>query len=337
MRTVVFLLFLCIVATSLLADDALIASKGALRIYLVTSYFFTDGRYTDGWGYESGSAASNFAAIPREEPPDVVGMNIGLAIELGIADWVSLTLDWIPGWTAWSDFAASNTVPLIFPTSLGYENADVNGIRDLTVAGNLKLIGRRSPVMVSDRMRLIWSPGIILPLPGADAEKQLDRAWNGEEWHYDTAKHAFGLTNRLSFDYVFSKVFYINLANRINYFFEKSDTLYEIPPEERLIAFGFEAQFEAEGHLEVPISEGVRLGLALPVIFAMSSPIRLDGEELEGTDRYSFLTRPNIGFFFDDLAVPLEIEIAYAVPIIGKNAPKRYIVTLQIVSNIKIF
>ena len=337
MRTVFLLLLLCIVAASLLADDALIASKGTLRIYLVSSYFFTDGRYTDGWGHTSGSADANFAAIPREDTPDVVGMNVGVAIEVGIADWLSLSLDWIPGWTVWSDFTASDNVPLVVPTSLGYMNADVNGIRDLTVAGNLELIGKRSPVMVSERMRLIWSPGIILPLPGADREKEFERAWDGAEWHIDNAKHAFGLSSRLSFDYVFSKIFYINLANGINYFFEKSDTSIYSPTKEVPIAFGFEAQFEAEAHLELPIEEGIRMGFALPAIFAMSSPLRVDGVVLEGSDRYSFLVRPNIGFFFDDLAVPLEIEIAYAVPILGKNAPKQYTVTLQIVSNIKLF
>jgi len=334
MRTVFILLFLCIVTTSIPADDALIASKGTLRIYLLASYFFTDGRYTDGWGYTSGNATSNF--ITRDEIPDVVGMNLGVAIELGITDWVSLSLDWIPGWTAWSDFVAIDGLTT-FPTFLGYETADVNGIRDLTVAGNLELIGKRSPVMVSDRMRLIWSPGFILPLPGADAAKEFENAWNRGEWHIDNGKHAFGLSNRISFDYVFSKVFYVNLANGINYFFEKSDTSIYSPTEEKLIAYGFEARFEAEGHLEFPIEEGIRLGFALPAIFAMSSPLRLDGEVLEGTDQYVLLVRPNMGFFFDDLAVPLEIEIAYAVPILGKNAPKLYSATLQIVSNIKIF
>ena len=335
MRTVFLILFLCIVATSLLADDALIASKGTLRIYLVTSYFFTDGRYTDGWGYTSGSAAANF--VTRDRTPDVVGMNVGVAIEMGITDWVSLTLDWIPGWTPWSDFVALDTVPLTFPTSLGYENADVNGIRDLTVAGNLELIGKRSPLMESEKMRLIWSPGFILPLPGADSAKEFDRAWDGEEWHIDNAKHAFGLSSRLSFDYVFSKVFYLNLANGINYFFEKSDTSIYSPTVETPIAYGLEAQFEAEAHLEFPINAGTRLGFALPVIFAMSSPLRVDGVVLEGSDRHSLLVRPNIGFFLDDLVVPLEIEIAYAVPIIGDNTSKRYAVTLQIISNIKLF
>ncbi len=314
------------------ADDALIAPRGTLRILLATSYFFTDGRYSNSWSHDSGDADADF--IDHEGNPDVTGLNVGLEIELGITDWISATLDWNPGWTAWSDFVAAQVDP---PPTLGYENADINGIRDLTALANLELIGIRSPVLTSDNMRLIWSPGIIIPLPGADAEKELEKAWDGKEWHIDNARRAFGLSSRLSFDYVASKLFYINLANSLSYYFERNETSIYSPTEKASIAYGIEVQFEIEPHIEFPIEEGIRMRFALPVAFGMGTPIRIDGEIVDETDQYALFLRPNVAFFFHKLAVPLELEITYTVPIVGKNAPKQYIITLQITSDLKIF
>jgi hypothetical protein len=334
MRKTLILLLLYSLTVSLFADDALIAAKGTLRVYLVGSYFFSDGWYRDNWGHRSGSASAN--VMNEDESPDLVGVNIGAAVEVGLTDWISVSINWIPGWTPWSDFVSYDDLTT-FPTFLGYENADINGLKDLTVGASLILIGKNGPLLRSEKMRLTLTPGIVVPLPEGDYEEQFEKAWEEQIWHLDVEKHTFGISSALSFDYVFSKIFYINLLGGFVYHFEKTGRSVYNPFEDERIAYGVEIRFETEGHLEIPIEKRIRLGFGLPVIFTMSSPLKLDGETQEATDRYMLNIRPNLGLFLDDLPVPLEIELGYRLPLVGKNVWKQYGVCLQIVSDIKVF
>jgi len=345
---VIGLLLLCVFA---FADDAKVMPMMVGRLYVAPTYSFATGTYdTDGdfTSFDSGS---------------VKVFNLGFALEYGVLNWLTAAVQWVPGWTPWSDVKAAS----------GVSNTNANGVADLFAGLKIQLAGEKAPLRTGN-FRFALAPGVIIPLPGPDFEKELTNAMTGSKATLSSMdNHVFGAGGRFYFDVLFNKHFFLNLYNETIIYPSKLDLNKNSPVfygakaqiagamQETLgpgaayimdingkINYNYRLTFELEPVFTTPIASGIDLSVGLPInyrfipaysySFDYPAAIAPYSEAIEpylkgalDTDAHHTLSLiPNASIFIMKSFIPLEFKFQYAIPVYGRNTMARHNATLQI-------
>ncbi|HRY73031.1 MAG TPA: hypothetical protein P5165_07395 [Spirochaetia bacterium] len=318
MKKLFAVLLLVALALPVFADDAQTLPAGVLRTYITTAYAFGDqGFNPDG---------------DKVDAMELKALNLGTAIEYGVNDWISAGIQWAPGWNVWSetDYA------------LGAGNTGlVNGIYDLFVGAKIQVVGSKAPIS-NDKVRFAVTPGVKIPLGGADFTKEYENILAGEDAIIsDPDKHAWAVGGRASFDYVINEMFFANLFCEYIKYFEVKDALVSPTPAalEDLAkadyAYGYTLKLEAEPHFETPLGGG-KLGIGVPVSYSMWPATEKDGVEMAAKpEGYSLSISPSASYFFMAGPLPLEVKLGYTLPLMGESTPAYNTAVFQLKSYLK--
>ena len=136
-------------------------------------------------------------------------------------------------------------------------------------------------------------------------------------------KHAWGFGARAYFDYVVSPALYLNLYSEFIYLpigipVEETKSLrgWQLPGD---VNYGYDLTLEAEPHYETDARRRRPPGFGLPVTFSMSPELEIDGTPEADTDATLLTLGPNVSLFLMKTLVPLEFELSYTLPLLGKN------------------
>jgi hypothetical protein len=113
---------------------------------------------------------------------ELLFINAGLALEYGIANWISLFAQWIPGVNLYSSLNTGD---------YGYFN-------DLNFGLRTQIIGTKAPVKRED-MRLLLAAQLAAPLP------------TRENSAGEPDNHLWGSGLQIDYDYVFNAYFFLSL------------------------------------------------------------------------------------------------------------------------------
>jgi len=195
-------LALTILAPAVFADDAMVMPAGVGRFYIAPNFSFAPGSF--------GNEANWVWDLDREREFDgnVQVFNLGFALEYGINSWITAAVQWVPGWTPWSN---------IEPAS-GFANSNTNGVGDIFAGAKFQLVGANAPVQ-SDIVRFAISAGAIIPLPGADFDEEFSNVMAGNEATLSNMdRHVFGAGARFHYDFIINDRWFINLFNETRFY-----------------------------------------------------------------------------------------------------------------------
>ncbi len=313
MKRIVLFLLICILAAPLVAEEAKPRQKGALRTQIVPTCTFSFSRFN-----ENGKG--------RDENT-IQTARVGLAAEYGLIDWLALGVSWVPLWTFWSHFEQD-------------DNLRINGLHDIDVSVRFQLIGERSLIAASNKVRLAAAAALILPMTSADWESEEDNQVSGDDYKIaDPDKHAWGIGGRLYFDYVFSQAFFINFYTEFIKYLNKdyedvSYATYSSPgPDD--YNYGWDLTFELELTLEHPLSADVHIGASLPINIEFTPDVSIDGSSVDDTSTYLLRFGPEFSIYFPRLFIPTEFRLFYLHPILGRNISATHEYGLYVQSYIK--
>ena len=305
-RTIIVFAMLFFTAATVFADSAQVLAKDVLQATVAVDYrtagskFDADGGKADlyGGGVESVSA-----------------MNLGAAFGFGLMDGVNIELEWIPGVNVWSKYNSTTT---LFDLMYG-KDPRRNGVFDLFLGAKLQLLGDHGIVGRNKTLRLAFTPGFIIAVPGPDYETQIDKALDGEPHTIeDVDRHAMGVVARLSFDYILSPEFYINLFGEYAPLFETKKTGYSSPSTERTYAYGYSCALELEPRYSKKIAGGKILNVSLPLTYTAAPEVVVDGSG-QGDASCLLALAPRVGIVLNTSSSPVELELRYSTPLLGKN------------------
>ena len=326
-------LALLLLASALFAEDALVMPARVGRLYLAPS-FITGSQFFDNDGNRVSSS-------------DIRMFNLGAALEYGIISWITGALQWTPGYNIWSD--------LDMETPPG-ASADLKDMGDLFVGAKIQIAGSAAPVR-TNAFRLSFAPGVKIPLPGPDFQKQAVNMDTGKDFTAGKIdNHVLGLGLRSYFDYIINESLFINLYNEFIYYpvrgnlksagLMEAATLAGINAQLAAanssvsgeVDYGYDLTFEIEPVLTHNITSGVRFNLGFPVNFATSPGAKYSfsgsgpggnqgvetiKEMLPDGDTSMLLTlRPGASIFFMGWPLPMEFKLSYFAPIWGKTHPQ---------------
>ncbi len=321
MKKILVLLFLFAFVAPMFADDALVLPARVIRIYMVPSYsFYKAGFDTDGEKQDIEKENGRFK-----------GVNLAAALEYGITDWLTAAVQWTPGWNIWSKFD--------YPEAAApRDKMTVNGPYDIFAGAKVQILGEKG-LVYNDIMRFAMAVGAIIPMPSSDWEKQAEKAADGDPWKaVDPDKHTFGIGSRFYFDYVLNEMFYINLYSEFKYFFPKAYEDVSMATSSGGAddyKYGYDLTLEVEPHFETMVSDGIRLGVAVPVTYVMTPERKIDDTSIDDSNTHILKVGPNVSLFLMNSPVPLEFELFYSLPLIGKNVKATNTIGLQVKSYLK--
>jgi len=269
-----------------------------LRTYIIPSYSFAFSAFDED--ARGGDANTMQTAT------------LGLAADIGLLDWLALSIHWAPFWTYWSDFEQD-------------DNLHINGLHDIDLGARFQLIGNNSLLSNSDKIRLATSVVLILPMPSADWKDEQDNQSSGDDYKsQDPDKHAWGIGGRLYFDYVFTQAFFLNFYTEFIKFFDKDyedvslATYGTAGPDD--FSYGWDLTFEIEPTLEYPLTDGVRVGASLPINIKFTPDARVDGTS-QNDAGYLLMFGPEISIYFPKMFIPTDFRLFYLHPLLGRNSP----------------
>ena len=350
-KFVVLGLALLLLGSALFADDAKVMPFKVGRLYIAPTYSFAMGAYNDDGEYKTFDDSIKL-------------FNLGFALEYGVIDWITAAVQWVPGWTPWSD--VKGATPAELQALPG--NFDTNGVADLFAGVKIQLAGEQAPIKTS-AFRFAVAPGVIIPLPGPDFEEEMKNATTGKDATVSSMdKHVLGAGVRVYIDFIINKNFFINLYNETIFYPGKGDlnkdspTFYgakagiaaamanplimDITGE---VDYKYKLTFEIEPVFSMPLgSGGIDFSAGLPVNFkyrpayeysysypealAPAAPV-LDetfANYISSNPAYILAVNPNVSLFFTKTPLPLEFKFQYGLPLMGKNEMARHNATLQI-------
>jgi hypothetical protein len=169
--------------TYLFGDSAELLPAGLFRFRIAPIFNFANGSFDEDGKYH---------AYEKEEGASKA-YSTGFALEYGVLNWLSLALQWTPGWVAWSDV----------DQNLGTDSkVNANGVSDLFAGVAVQIVGQQAPVK-SELFRFTVAPGVKIPLPGADALNEYENWRNGRVvTAANPDNHSLGLGGRAYFDFI---------------------------------------------------------------------------------------------------------------------------------------
>jgi hypothetical protein len=145
MKKILFFgLALLVLGSALFADDAKVMPMRVGRFYLAPSFIFGDKAFN-----KDGERVNN------ENNASVKALNLAMAVEYGVIDWITAAVQWVPGINIWSKM---ETDP-----ALSSGGMDLFGVGDLFVGAKIQIIGSAAPVK-TDNFRLALAAGVKIPL-----------------------------------------------------------------------------------------------------------------------------------------------------------------------------
>jgi len=319
------LLGLCIAAfvLPLFADDALVMPSHVIRTYLVGVYANVPSAYdNDGKKQSLDDKISVF--------------NLGAAVEYGVNDWVTGAVQWVPGYNISSKID-------------NQDKATLADTADLFVGAKLQIVGPKAPVQ-NESIRFAIAPGIKIPLSKPDYETEFKNYMSGDTYLGQSAdKHLFGIGGRGFFDYIVNEMVFLNLYTQLIYYpasikavdhsLTDYGTVYQVQNSglpgassyDPSLKLGYDLTLEFEPHFNKMLNEGIEFEAGLPFTYTASPGAKVSDDTY---DIYSDKTKavysetqashlltlgPNVSLFFQKTFIPLELELGYTFPLLGKN------------------
>ena len=345
-RFLIFGLALMLIGAALFADDAKVMPARVGRLYIAPSFVM-------------GNKAFDSDGDRVDTHIDMKFLNLGAALEFGLAKWVTAALQWTPGINVWSKFDT--------PTGAKIE---LKGMGDLFAGAKLQIMGSEAPVQ-TDAFRLAFAPGVKIPLPGPDYKKQAENMAAGKSFTPNNLDHhVLGAGLRSYFDILFGKSFFLNLYNEFIYYpvkgkFEKAGLEQYVgyatangllaslgSSVEGEVNYGYDLTFELEPAFTFNLSPKVQFNAGLPVNYKIvpgvkysftgtgpggsSSVAALEDAFPDGEKSQLLTLRPGASIFFLGWALPMEFKLSYFYPVWGKNASANQTFSFQIRAYFKI-
>jgi hypothetical protein len=243
--------------------------------------------------YWDGNSVWQSAAGPR-------ALSAGLELEYGVVPWLSVFALW-PGINMYSQIDG--------------EPGGLFGDLVLGLEGGILGPGAPLPALQTRDMRLGTALRLKAPLPSRDGSA-------GE-----TDLHLWGTGLKVSWDYIFFPMFYLNAAAEFFYYPRQWANNPNVGGEGR-IDLPLELRFELEPHGVFAIKDGFAvLSVGLPFRYHMFSQSSFNGIQ-EDNDQHRF----NIGVSFGALfmtAIPFEINLRYDAPVAGIHDFASHIISLS--------
>ena len=310
-RLVVFLVLVAVTALAF-ADDALVLPKGVIRL-----------RATGGYGTVQKEFDADGEKVDLGQADKLQILNVGGAVEYGIVDGVNIALQWAPGYNVWSMLDAAAPV----------DKAKLNGAFDLFAGAKIQILGDQGFVP-NDTMRFAVAPGVVIPLPAPDWDEQKANVIAGDDFiASDADNHAFGVGARLAFDYLVSKEFFVNVYGEFMYFLPVDKDVFSpltatVTPDVEYI-FGYRLTLEAEAQYAKAVGDGMRVTVGLPLTYVTTPELERGGAAVPDSETYSLSVGPWVALMLTKTPLPLEFEIGYEIPVVGKNTFATSILSFQ--------
>lgn len=317
MKKVIACLALAIIVFPVFANDARTVPAGVLRITVAPTYAFADKQQ-----YLSQNEDLDVLhdAASRQK---LTFLNLGLAAELGATDWLTLEVQWIPGWTLFSTLEFS---PNIFAPS----HVNINGFDDLFAGVKVQIFGDKG-LFRSPDARLALEPCVIVPLPDVNWDDQAARQAAGQDFTIlSLAKHAYGYGARLSFDYYLMSFFFFNVSGEYIHYSALSNAQMAPGMARASIDWGNRITFELEPRLEFLLFDAVKLSAGIPIAFKTYDALTIDAAIQIGTLSQVLIVEPNVAIRLQKAFIPLELKFGYSLPIDAADLPLINSLTLEI-------
>ncbi|MDR1107369.1 MAG: hypothetical protein LBL44_13520 [Treponema sp.] len=338
-----------LITRSVPADTAQTLPQGMGRMYAAPTFFFVPGHYDNDMIYNPYGPGEG----------RTVGGNLGLAAEYGILDWWTVALRWAPGWNFASTIDLNNT-----SSSGGHTYADgneysANGVADIQLGFRFLLAGENAPVK-SSAFRVSAAPGFKIPLSGPDFKSEYARfnknirdyfvAYGvydqipggtvpvpryGRYFMANLDKHVWSFSFRFNVDYVFGENFYLGFHTEFEKYISSLDAnAYSFEwagsPEGARVDFGYKLAFELEP-VYVKMSGRNMFTLGLPLTVTTMPPVVATYENRRVTfleRQFLFGIMPRVSYMTYLGPLPVELELNYNLPVMGRNYAAQNSVTL---------
>jgi hypothetical protein len=216
--------------------------------------------------------------------------NIGAGLEYGVRDWVSAQVLWLPGVNVWSTMEDD--------MRYGY-------FSDMFLGGKVGILGSRA-LIKRDDMRLSAAVGIRAPFPSKDgADREGDH-------------HLWGTALRIYYDYIFTRLFYLNGYAEGVYYPEQMAHTPNFSEGAVDHPLDFTVELEPRFRYELPAA-GMELHWGMPLKYRMAPWINREGIDFEQEMMHRF----SLGVFFRVAFVgmdfPFDIAVRYEAPAAGMN------------------
>ncbi|MDR0601246.1 MAG: hypothetical protein LBG42_02590 [Treponema sp.] len=331
------------------ADTAQTLPQGMGRVYIAPTFFFAPGHYDNDMVYSS----------YRSGEGRTMGGNLGFAAEYGIFDWWTLAFRWAPGWNFASKIDLDNTASSGGHTYRDGNEYSADGFADIQFGFRFLLAGENAPLK-SSTIRVSAAPGFKIPLPGPDFRSEYARfnknirdyfvaygiydqipggtiptARYGKYIMANIDKHVWSLSFRFNVDYVFSENFYLGFYTEFEkYISNLSANAYSFEwagsPDGALIDFGYKLAFELEPVYIKKFGRNM-LTLGLPLTVTTLPPVSATYENKRTTfleRQFLFGIMPRLSYMTYLGPLPVETEVNYNLPVMGKNYAAQHSVTL---------
>ncbi len=313
-KFLVLLLVLAALAPAF-ADDAKVLPKGVFRL----SFVFARNSYDQNYNGD-GELVANPAG-------EVAALALGTAIEFGVSDQITAAVQWTPAW--------------VFSSSLeNVANANANGLADLFVGAKIQIMGANGYIP-NETFRLSFAPGVLIPLDNPDWDAEVANAIGGDEFKISSPSiQALGLGFRAYFDWVLSKMFFLNFYNQTIFYMPvtKSAFVPGAPPTvapEMEYKYGYKLTFEAEPHFDYSFSDKVSVSVGVPVTFTMGPQLEIDGTPSATNPEYYILSASPSASVFVMAFMPFEFKAGYTLPILGQSTSAPSTLVLQLKTFLK--
>ncbi len=300
MRKLIAVLTVLALGSLVIADDAVVLPKGVFRARLIPSYSMMSESFDkDGEKVDAGMEAKI--------------MVLSGAFELGIVDQVTFGIKWAPGYYIWSDISLS-------------DKAKLSGPGDLEIGAKAQILGDQG-FAKSDALRFALTAGVIIPLDKFDSAEEFTNMMGGKDFRIGSTSYAqtLGIGGKLDADYVLNEMFFFNLHGELKYYFKGDVGNPAVETEYGLVTVG-----EFEPHAKFALGESATLNVGLPLTFTANGANTYAGVEDETTAEQLLTLGPSLSLMTKLGELPVEAQVQYSLPLMGKYAQAQNTISLQL-------
>lgn len=324
MKKVVALLFALAIALPAFGYDARVLSPGTLRITVAPAYAFADKQYYLG-AYEDLDILHTGASRQT-----LSYVNVGIALEFGLLNWMTADAQWIPGWTLYSGM---DFTPDLFAPS----KVNINGVDDLLVGLKLQLVGEKG-ILPSGSLRLLLEPSAIFGMPDVDWDAQQAQRAAGQDFTImSLAKHASGYGVKVLFDFYLVDFLFFTLWIDYRSYLPRENAQLSPGMTRSKIEWRPDIAFGIEPHIEFNVGDGIRLAFGAPLGLTSYGALYLDGVIVTGTLSTLVLVTPHVGVAFTGIALPLEVDLKVPITLYAADLPVFNSAVLEIKTSIPLW
>jgi hypothetical protein len=294
---------------------------GDLRIRLIGGYGWLVSRFDDDGSRNRLDEGSGSARV----------VNLGLALEFGVIDWMTAGIGWIPGYNIWSRLDYQD--PPFFPAQPG-SLATYNGPMDIQVILRFRIVGSGG-LVPSDWVGVSLGPAGVLPMPFPDWDKHREKWQDAERYVlYPPDKHHWGYGGVVFVDSEPAAGVFLCLSGKfIEYIPRDEGRIYDTTTVEVDHQFEIAAELEASYTWTLPEAQQAKVGCTLAYSFSPGD--RIDGDSSGGA-RYKVRIQPYLGLENRIAGVPAELRIIYGADLLGRNEPSLGLVGLELATTVAV-